>query len=476
MTEAQDIPPGLGLARDRHLFGPGPKRILALDGGGVRGAISVAFLERIEKIIREEQQRTGLTAAPGAAHQSGALAAAAPLAANSAAPARLGDWFDLVGGTSTGAVIAGALALGKSTAEIKDFYLKLAPRIFSRSLWRVPGLQAKFDAGALREEIDKIVEDRRLDSPDLVTGLCVVTKRLDTGSPWILANNSRAPYWNTVAADPATGTKGFTGNARYRLSNLVRASTAAPHFFDPEVLAIIEDEREEPLADVNAKLAGYPWMSLLASKLRLLLLGFKRDKGGRELAETHGLFVDGGVTPFNNPTMALLMMTQLKGFNLNWPLGPDKLSIISIGTGSSRTKLSFKELGWFGPLRVTLSALLSLMGDVETLSLAQMQWLGHCPQGWEINSEVGDLSGDAPPGGKWFTFLRYDVRLEVDWLKKHLHLDFTEQEVEKFRRMDDPGIIKNIYAIARLAAELQVKREHFFPDASVTGETAVTTG
>ena len=300
-------------------------------------------------------------------------------------------------------MIAGALALGKSTAEIKDFYLKLAPRIFSRSLWRVPGLQAKFDAGALREEIDKIVEDRRLDSPDLITGLCVVTKRLDTGSPWILANNSRAPYWNTVAADPVTGAKGHTGNCQYRLSNLVRASTAAPHFFDPEVLAIIEDEREEPLADVNAKLAGYPWMSLLVSKLRLLLLGFKRDKGGRELAETHGLFVDGGVTPFNNPTMALLMMTQLKGFKLNWPLGPDKLSIISIGTGSSRTKLSFKELGWFGPLRVTLSALLSLMGDMETLSLAQMQWLGDCPQPWEINSEIGDLGGDAPPGGKWFT-------------------------------------------------------------------------
>jgi len=29
-------------ARDRHLFGPGPKRILALDGGGVRGALTVA--------------------------------------------------------------------------------------------------------------------------------------------------------------------------------------------------------------------------------------------------------------------------------------------------------------------------------------------------------------------------------------------------------------------------------------------------
>jgi hypothetical protein len=452
VTETSDQSGGESLARDRHLFGPGPKRILALDGGGVRGAISVAFLERIEKIVQEEQNRTNGTG-------------------NGAAPVRLGDYFDLVGGTSTGAVIAGALALGKSTSEIKDFYLKLAPRIFSRPFWRVPGLLAKFDAKALREEIDNIVRDRRLDSPDLITGLCVVTKRLDTGSPWILANNSRAPYWNSTPADPSTNSKGHTGNSQYRLANLVRASTAAPHFFDPEILAISEDERKQPLADANARLAGLPWLSLLVSKLRLLLLKAGHGAKGQNIADTHGLFVDGGVTPFNNPTMALLMMTQLGGFNLNWPLGPDKLSIISIGTGTSRTKLSFKELGLFGPLRVTLSALLSLMSDIENLSLAQMQWLGECPQPWEINSEVRRLAGDVPPGGKWFRFLRYDVRLDPVWLKENLHLDFTDQEVEKFRRMDDPGIIKNIYAIARLAAELQVKREHFFPEVVAPGAT-----
>ena len=43
--------------RDRHLFGPGPKRILSFDGGGVRGAISVAFLERIETIFAEHQRK-----------------------------------------------------------------------------------------------------------------------------------------------------------------------------------------------------------------------------------------------------------------------------------------------------------------------------------------------------------------------------------------------------------------------------------
>lgn len=458
-----DAPTDTVLARDRHLFGPGPKRILSLDGGGVRGAISVAFLERIEKIIQEEQDRRRREASgPGGASAAG----------NGAGKIRLGDWFDLVGGTSTGAVIAGALALGNSTAEIKDFYLKLAPRVFKRPFWRVPGLQAKFDAGALREEIDNIVKDRRLDSPDLITGLCVVTKRLDTGSPWILVNNSRVPYWNSVAPDPAAGQPGFTGNSQYRLSNLVRASTAAPHFFDPEILAIVEDERAQPLADVNARLAGLPWLSLLASKLRLLLLSASRKATGRDISETHGLFVDGGVTPFNNPTMALLMMTQLSGFQLKWPLGPDKLSITSIGTGTSRKTLSFKELGLFGPLKVTLSALLSLMSDVETLSLAQMQWLGECPQPWEINSEIRDLAGDSPPGGKWFRFLRYDVRLETAWLRDNLQLDFTESEVLKFRQMDDPGIIKNIYALARLAAEIQVKREHFFPDAAAPAAPA----
>ena len=105
--------------------------MLTLDGGGVRGAITVAFLERIEEILH---QRLGKQVS-------------------------LGDWFDLVGGTSTGSIIAGALALGYSVEDVKRFYLELAPRIFKRPFWRVIGLQAKFDAQALREEIQSIVED-----------------------------------------------------------------------------------------------------------------------------------------------------------------------------------------------------------------------------------------------------------------------------------------------------------------------------
>jgi uncharacterized protein len=42
-----------GRTRDEHLFVLSPKRMLALDGGGVRGIISLAYLERLEAILRE---------------------------------------------------------------------------------------------------------------------------------------------------------------------------------------------------------------------------------------------------------------------------------------------------------------------------------------------------------------------------------------------------------------------------------------
>jgi uncharacterized protein len=70
--------------RDAHLFGPGPKRILALSGGGVRGIVSIAFLERLEKLIEEVEGK----------------------------PVLLADWFDLIGGTSTGAIIATCFLTG----------------------------------------------------------------------------------------------------------------------------------------------------------------------------------------------------------------------------------------------------------------------------------------------------------------------------------------------------------------------------
>ena len=122
-------------ARDRHLFGPGRKRILSIDGGGVRGVVALSSVERFEALLAEK-----------AGHAI-----------------RLCDYFDLIGGTSTGAIVATGLALGYSAAEIRDFYFRLAPRIFRKPFFRLPFWQAKFDAEALRREITGILGDRSLE-------------------------------------------------------------------------------------------------------------------------------------------------------------------------------------------------------------------------------------------------------------------------------------------------------------------------
>src|SRR5580698_5231440 len=406
-------------SRDRHLFGPGPKRILALDGGGVRGALTVAFLERIEALLSEHYGKE----------------------------IRLGDYFDLVGGTSTGAVIAGALALGYRTEQVKDFYLRLAPFAFKRQRWRVPLLQAKFDARGLRHQIEEVVGDRVLQSTDLITGYCIITKRMDTGSPWIISNNPRAPYWESKTSE--------IGNKDYPLVNLVRASTAAPHFFDPELLPI--SQNKELLPDAVAKPLNVPWP---ARALQALLRRLGIGRHAKIDSHTYGLFVDGGVTPHNNPSLALFQMATLSPFKIKWPTGPDRLTVVSVGTGTYRPRLSYKSLGFARFTKLAFHALLSLMTDAEMLVLALMQWMGECPAPWPINSEVGTLASELPPGGKMFRFLRYDVRLEKDWLARELNYDVSEDGLARLRAMDDPAAAHELYAIGRMAAEKQVKIEH----------------
>ena len=410
----------LETARDRHLFGSGPKKLLALDGGGVRGAISVAFLQRIEDILSKQQKKE----------------------------VRLGDYFDFIGGTSTGAIISGALALGHRTEQVKDFYVRLAPYAFKREFWRVPILQSRFDVRGLRHEIEAVIGDRDISSSDLITGLGVVTKRLDTGSPWIISNNPRSPYWE--------GSPDYIGNKNYKLATLVRASTAAPNYFEPELIPVTDFDAALP------KSMATPFEQL--EPLRFLNAFFERIGLRRRPkidSREFGLFVDGGVSPYNNPSFAFFQLVILKAFGICWPMGPKNLTICSIGTGTHRPRLKFESLGFARTPKLAFHALMSLMSDTEVAALGQMQWLGECPAPWPINSEIGTLADDTLPGGKLFRFLRYDVRLEHDWLKSELGVDIDEADVIKFRTMDDPGIVKEIFEIGRVAAERYVKPEHW---------------
>lgn len=356
------------------------KTILSLDGGGVRGAITVAFLERIERMLGSNE---------GLARR-----------------------IDLAGGTSTGAIIAGAVALGYSASDLRDFYLRLAPRIFRRSFLRLPGVQSKFDSEVLKRELVRVCGDRRLDTPDLLTGFALVMKRMDTGSAWIVANNPRSAYWD----DPEDGR--YHGNRHYRLADLIRASTAAPHYFAPEPIQIA---------------AGEP----------------------------PGLFVDGGVTPHNNPALALLQMVTIPAHGYEWETGADKLRIISVGTGSFRESLSSRKARWMTSASLAISALKGMINDGQKQVMTMMQALGETPTPWIINSEIGDLAGFTLPRRPLFTFLRYDVILEREWLRRELDIDLSEPQVLALQKMDNPDIVSLAYNVGKVAAEKFVLEEHF---------------
>ncbi|MCB0311689.1 MAG: patatin-like phospholipase family protein, partial [Calditrichaeota bacterium] len=74
-----------------RITAPGPKKILALDGGGIRGILTLEILVRLEATLREKLGR----------QQDFVLA----------------DFFDFFAGTSTGAIIAAGLAMGMPVAQ-----------------------------------------------------------------------------------------------------------------------------------------------------------------------------------------------------------------------------------------------------------------------------------------------------------------------------------------------------------------------
>ena len=371
------------LPRDRHLFAPERKRILSLDGGGVRGVLSVAFLERIEALLAEDAGK----------------------------PVRLCDHFDLIGGTSTGALIAAGLAIGLSAHDLRGFYFEAAPRIFRRSRLRMFGvLEPRFDARPLEAEIRKVVGDRQLDSADILTGLAVISKRMDTNSTWVLTNNPRAPYWEDKV-------EGAIGNRHYPLAAVVRASTAAPHYFSPQPIPIIAGERP-------------------------------------------GLFVDGGVTPYKNPSLPLLMQALMTPHGLNWQAGADHLQLISIGTGERRERMAPGKAPPRTSAGVALQALVGALSDSSVASLTLLHWLSGTRALWPVNSEIGDLGTVAPPLGQpLFGFRRYDAHLEADWLADELGVQVDAEELRALCRLDQPAAVPRLYEIGQKAAAKFIRAE-----------------
>jgi len=370
-----------------------PKRILALDGGGLRGVLTVAFLKRIEDILRT---KTG-----------------------GGTDFRLSDYYDLIGGTSTGSIIAAGLALGMSVDEVRNHYFQLGEKVFKPGLLSFGIVKQQFDAKKVAAALKSVFGDRTLGSPDFRTAVMVMSKRLDTGSPWPLTNHPKARYFG-----PREGSK-TVPNRDYPLWSVVRASTAAPTYFDPESIVI-------KAADSKA---GLPAVK--------------------------GEFVDGGVSTTNNPSLQLVLTATVTGYGFGWQMGEDKLAVTSVGTGRASTNLGLtKGLGSAAAAHA-IKALKSVLDDCADLVEVMMQWMSRSQTAREIDREIGTLAGCHPGAGPCLSYHRYNVDFENDWFRKHLDADLPQQELDDLAKMDKPANMKRLEQIGEEAARRFVKAEHF---------------
>jgi hypothetical protein len=174
-----------------------------------------------------------------------------------------------------------------------------------------------------------------------------------------------------------------------------------------------------------------------------------------------GAFVDGGVSPFNNPALQLLLMATLRGYNLNWPMGPEKLLLVSVGTGDGEDTLAPDKVMKMTAIEQAMRSLAALMTDCDALVRTILQWLGQTPNGTPIDREVGNLSDDTIGGQKWLSYIRYNATLEGTWLRDHLKLDIEDVDAVNLREMDDPSNVDMLARVGTMAAEVQLKPDHF---------------
>ncbi len=368
---------------EEHLFAPGPKRILAIDGGGLRGVITLQILEKMETIVGKP----------------------------------LSNYFDLIGGTSTGSFIATGLAHGWDVDKVRRIYWELGSNVFNKSFFRWGMISPKFKSQPMEDALEKSFGDELLGGSNLKTGLAIMAKRLDTNSPWILYNNPEGKYFKRSEGSDSVP------NSEYRLRDLVRASTAAPTIFAPTKLKVSDIE---------------------------------------------GAFVDGGVSPHNNPALQLLLLATLEGYRLSWPLGADKLLVVSVGTGFWEER---HDAEWVIDKTAAgngIASLYALMDDTTALNELLLQWLSDSPTNRTLDSEVGDLRNDIlghdpekhDEKKPWISYLRYNAPLELEWLNANVEETFSEKRLEDLRYL---GSAENMPTLTRIgdAAAKQVLAEHF---------------
>ncbi|MBU1360483.1 MAG: patatin-like phospholipase family protein [Gammaproteobacteria bacterium] len=293
------------------------RRILALDGGGIRCLIGIEILLALEERLAAE------TGDPGR---------------------RLCQHFDLVAGTSGGAIVGTAVALGLPMREIRDFVVANARNMFLEAPWHTR-LRSWYDKSVLERNMrDWFGDDTTLGSDKLRTLLMLVMRNWSTDSPWLVSNNPAARF-NARELDDC--------NLDLKLWQLARASAAAPAYYTPETIRF---GVEKPYDFV---------------------------------------FVDGGLTAFLNPAFKAFQFATTAAYGLQWPAGEERMLLVSVGAGEAR----HRRVGQHGDSVNLWTAMAGMPNAMLQATVREQDLLcrtfGRCRTGHEIDLEVGDMQSTA---------------------------------------------------------------------------------
>jgi hypothetical protein len=362
----------------------GPRKLLAIDGGGIRGVLSLMVLDKIEKLLIGESKRKDY---------------------------RLADYFDYVSGTSTGGIIAAGIAMGMSVAEILAFYVDNGARMFDKaSIFR--RLQTKFESEPLALQLQGVFGSATtLGASEIESLLLLVMRNATTDSPWPISNNPFAKY-----SDPS-----HPGcNLKLPLWQLVRASTAAPTYFPPEVI----------------------------------------DCGGKPF-----IFVDGGVTMYNNPAFQMFLMATVDRFWIKappekrgWKTGVDEMLIVSVGTGTSAGEnysLQPDEMNLlFNATTIPSALMYAALNEQDFLCRV----FGDCVAGPLLDREIDTMmQSRGPLGEKLFRYARYNAELTAAGLAA---LGCGDIEPSSVQKLDSIAAIPDLQRIGAAVAAQKVDRAH----------------
>lgn len=353
---------------EKSKLGNGPKRMLTLDGGGIRGILTLGILKKIEELARQQTNNKDLL---------------------------LSEYYDLISGTSTGAIIACGLAIGKTVQQLTDLYLGLGKEIFGegrkkkwlkRSWTTVRSLFSENYSSANLEKYlrDTFGEISLGDDNHIKCGLAINSKRADTYSLWTVANHPAGKY--------------FQANAHLKLWELCRASSAAPYYFKPKKLVL-------------------------------------KTRQGESFQAT---FIDGGVSLANNPAWQTFLVATHPSFGFTWNFGKDNLLITSLGTGNGQTKENADKLENLKTIMWAPKLSDLFMVDALEMNQIMLEIFGQSAvSNFTVDSQFEDLSKFPllEKEKKLFTFQRHNVKL----IKNELEFFSTtldDEKIESLKKMD----------------------------------------